>query len=687
LAILKPRRLLTSWSNVAGNIYKASFDYGHVSAVTSDGEELDEASSTSVSSDEFYYDYENEELYIDVGANPSTVTIVATYELYIGTFDANWYRLPLDNTSRQVYFDPLIVKSPTISCLTDDSIFGISPVSSSSLVCSNVTHFFQYHLYDSSFNLAEIDIYHWVDELKVANLKLVYRGLINNISMTDNQVTFNVFDRNADLDIEFRNPDKSYFDVTTFANIDPIYENRPIRTIFGKTYGIVPINIDYEEDSPSQTNNRDFVVKAFPNSGTGTDAGTITATVQAGSTTTVTYVDDASGFGTWDFIVIDNGSTYYTTKISAVSMITNTIVHDAIGSPAPAGYTVTRYFVSSLYIKQAGVIYEIYPHDDWDVFYNSTDKVVGFSLHDNMETSVAGLNTFDPINDKIWCHATGDKNDQTIGGSPWGDDYQYTGSLANASMVIYKLLKDYANVPESRIDTDSFDNIYTSGSFDPAISLNVPETTLNDFPLVKDLITKVLQSSFMKLIINDDNKWELIEIKQIGSTTADYSIEDDEILKSSFDYKFDYSDLISTVFVNSNKREISTIGEPSDQSFIHKVSVTSENALYLHKKTKQLTFNLYLHNLTDSTTFAERMADILGERFGKLTIRTKNRLRTSNIGDIIDVTRSRLPGFAYDKDEQRTDKYKIVSISKSFDSIQIELDDQEGIEQNRSGGF
>src|SRR4051812_32707194 len=107
LVIMRPRRMVTSASFVAvtGSIYSQSFDYGHVSNVFADGVSLTENADSSVASGEWFFDFDTNTIYVNTGGSPAAVQFVLEYELYFGTFDAHWYRSPLDNTSRVVYYE------------------------------------------------------------------------------------------------------------------------------------------------------------------------------------------------------------------------------------------------------------------------------------------------------------------------------------------------------------------------------------------------------------------------------------------------------------------------------------------------------------------------------------------------------------------------------------------------------
>ena len=106
----------------------------------------------------------------------------------------------------------------------------------------------------------------------------------------------------------------------------------------------------------------------------------------------------------------------------------------------------------------------------------------------------------------------------------------------------------------------------------------------------------------------------------------------------------------------------------------------------MHGVKKQRTFNTYLLEASDAATLATRLADIFGDRKGRFTIRSKNRFFSNKISDVLEVNRTALPGFSFDKKTLRTRTFNILEIDKGLDSTTMVLDDQRGIEEN-SGDF
>ena len=85
LAILKPRRRVTDFAVFSGSVYSVSFDYGDVTSVYVDGVALTEAFTTSLSAGQYYWDYDNQTLYVrtSTSGNPNSVSTIVTYAIYV----------------------------------------------------------------------------------------------------------------------------------------------------------------------------------------------------------------------------------------------------------------------------------------------------------------------------------------------------------------------------------------------------------------------------------------------------------------------------------------------------------------------------------------------------------------------------------------------------------------------------
>jgi len=677
LAVIKPRRIVSTWTVVSGTKYTSSFDYGQIVSLETDGASVTEASTSALSDGDWYFDTDTDVLTVDFGVNPSTLTVVVTYEMYFGTYDAHFYRIPTDNTARQVYFEPMISQSPRIVSSASDLLFGFMPTFSGQLVLSNATHLFEKHVYDSSFNGALVDLYHYLDTLEVANVSLALRGICGDLSFTNDSLTIEILDRNQIFNEEFRNNagGADFFTTAVFPSLDPSFINRPVRKVFGVVDGFVPVNIDHDSDAPSTTNNRTWVCISDE-----TNLGSVVASVSASpsSTTTRTYVASSDGLRVGDSVFLDkaSGTDGYATITAVNKTGSHYIEHAAIASALVSGDSVRRSFIGAVTVFVSGQAYDLQFGRDFGEYTDATNKVAGFTLGDNFEANHAGMPSPLKPTDMVYARVYGNKNTTTMGGPAFGANSADTGNVSQGVVVLYSVLKDFLGLAESDLDSTTFTALQLVAA--EQVGFAVPSSSNEDFPTYKDLIEKICVSVLLKIYQNSSNKWEISQLAPVGS--ADYTIEDDEILYNTFTYNFSYKDVISTAIANYSGREVNSKHAKDYQYFTS--SSSSETAEYLHKIKKQKSFNTFLFLDADASDVASRIRYALGDRRGTCRVSTKNRFFNAKLSDVIDVSRTRMPGFDYDSDTANTRSFAVQSTEKSLLEISIELDDQKGIEDN-----
>lgn len=682
LAIMKPRRVIdsASWSLVSGTTYEQSFDFGEIIILTSDDSTLTLATSTALSDGDWYYDVDNENLLIDIGVNPNTKEIVGTYEIYLGTFDAHFNKDPLDSSTRSVYYEPLIVQSPQINSSATDALFGFLPSLSTQISISNATQFLQRHIYESSWNRIDISLYHWLDELITDNVKLVSKGFCSSIRSNDNQISIRIFDNNEIFDSEYRNvAGLSFYAVSAFPNLDPFYESRPIRHVYGVVDGFIPVNIDYVAESPTTSDNRDWICI---NPETNLGSLSVNPLVSPSSTATRTYLSNAEGFRVGDTVWIDSASGSGFDEFPIVTAVNKSgnhyIEHLSITNVATSSDVVKRSFVGRVDIFRQSVKYTARYGRDYDEYTDGTNKVAGFSFNTSMESNTGITGTLD-ASDLVFARVYGNLNTETLSASGFGSDSTETGNLAQAIVVIYSIMKNHLGLTEADdLDTATFSSL--QGSVSDEVGFAVPHNDDQNFPSFRSLLTELFQTALLKLFYNDDLKYSLVQTGPKGA--VDKTIEDDEILKGTFSYGFDYKDIRSDIFVEYARKQVSDRNEKVGEGSFSAVKSTSTLAKRLHKIEKQRTFKSLHYASSEAQTLADRLRYALGDRQGRIVFETKNRFFDSELNDNIKISRSRMPGFSFDRNTLRDREAVVLSSKKSLDKISIELDDQKGIEDN-----
>lgn len=675
LAVIKPRIRISDLTLITGTKYSSNFSLGKIIQVKENGVLKTEASSSSLGDGSWYYDSINKKLYFDFSHAITSQVIVATYEIYLGTFDAHWNRLPNDLNSEVVYWEPLIVKSPQVFQSVSDTLFGFMPSKSSQLIISNATKYLQPFLYDSSFLDADIDLYHWLKELDENNIKLIFKGICGSVSYNDSQVTITILDRNKIFENEYREKTGiSFFGTDRFPNLDPDFRNRPIRNVYGVVDGFIPVNIDWVSGTITTSDYRDWVCIADE-----TYLCSISTTVPASpsSTNTRTYVSSVDGFRVGDSIYIydtDHPGQSTSTLITAIGA--NYIDHDSITHAAHVNDVVYRSFVGNVKIVRSGVEYTCLYMRDYTELIDSTNKVAGFIFTASMESNI-GLPTTIIDSDLVYARVYGHKNTETINSNPFGLDSTTTNNLTNGIVILYEILKNHLGLSENEINLTSFQTLQNTTSDE--LGFAVPKLTSNDFPKYRSLITDIAGSLLLKVFLDNDNKWSISKLAPITSTTK--TIEDDEILKGSFTYDFKYDDILSETIVSYAQKEVSNKNQISPNSF-SSVNALSNLAKYLHNISRQKTFYSLHFKESEAQVLANRLSYIFGERQTDVEFKTKNRFFDTTLDNKIEVSRSRMPGFDYDIDINRTRNFDVLNTEKSLNNITITMTDQKGIEDN-----
>lgn len=682
LMILRPRRRITGTYTLSTPpfVYSTPYDLGDIDSIEENGVTMTEVpGDTTPSAGEWSYDSTTETLYLRTfqSADPDTVQIVVTYKIYAATFDAYWYSDPLDDTTTTVYWEPVIKKSPDIQSSTSDSLFGALPVLSSSITLLNADHIFERHVSESSFYKASIKIYHWLGELTVANLKLVYDGLMDQVTYSTDEVSIKTLDRIDELSSEYRNETgaSSFYSTSLFANVDPNFIGKPIRYVWGYVKGFLPVNVDYDNSSPTTNDNRDWSVMA-EQSGISETVRTVTA----GSTATQTNLSFAEGLTVGDRVHMDRvvGVDEYK-EILTVSYSPAFITHSALtGGAMAASDSVRKGFVSAVDVIQNNVSYPCFYARDYTCSTSMAGGSSGFSFTTTMEATV-GLPAILSPNDTVMCTVYGRLNDLTAGGPTFGAGDLTLLSITNPVMIIYDILKHRLNLPESRINLTQFATVYTNTATE-ALGFAVPQDRSGSFPTYKNLILGILQSSLFRIFIDNDLKWTLEQLMPLGAVDQTITATDD-IIDNTFEYEFDYQDIVSDVIVEYARRERSS--DPANATFsVTSTTASSDFARYHHKVEKSKTFQSYHFRSADADTLAAHLSYALGDRKGTISFNTKNKFFDSLLNDNVTITREQLPGFEYVSGTDRTVNAAIVKTSKSLKRVKVELEDQRGIEEN-----
>jgi hypothetical protein len=677
LVILSPRRRATGFTLFSGSVYSTAFDYGYVTSVQVDGVALANGSSTSLSAGQFYF--ASNVLYIRKADStvPTANYVVATYELYYGTKDEHWHRDPLNTSSDPLYYEAKVEKSPDLKSDISQSLFGFQPVQRSTISIINTDHALQRDVYDSSFSKASIKTYHVLREapgtdIDVANIKLVYDGMMQDVSWDQNKIRIETVSGEDELSSEYRNTHASFYSSTLFPNIDPQAIGRPVRYVYGVVDGFLPVNVSYVDPQASTTSdNRQWAVIGEQN-----NLNNVVATVGGGThTTTRTFLTALLGLRVGDHVFMNRASGGDEYKIvTAVGV--NYIDHTALASPMTNGDTVERSFVGAVTIIQNDVIYRPLFNRDYTTNGSMAGGISGITFVNNFEANVS-MPTPLTNNDKVILRVYGRKNDLTLGGPSFGVNDSETNNITRPVMVILDLIKKGLGIPEARLNTASFTQLLSDRT--DALGFAIPAKSSSNMPKYRDILVDIIETSLIRMHIDDDLKWTVGAVDPMGVT--DREIDDFEIVYDSISCKFSYKDVYSDFVVRYRALEASESLQDSGDT-VSTVSASSTVAKLLHKISRQKLHDSLHFKEADAIELVTRLVYLFGDRFGELSLKAKNRFFLTQIGDVLEINRTKVPGFSFDPETERQRKFSVSTVTKNRTSVTISAYDQKGIEDN-----
>lgn len=684
LVVIKPKYLLSGLVFSGSGPYYRSFALGYVTKVWFGSAEKTLATSSACSDGDWFYDKTNQILYIDSASSPEAwaTKVVCEYELYLATYDAHFSRVPTDDSTDVVYWEPLISKSPTITTACDDFLFGVLPTSSTSVTINNTTHWIEDKLrgVDSRTNLykAPVDVYHWLDSLSEANVKLVMRGICGDISYDTDSTTIRILDHNAIFEDEYRHTTATNFYTSSiFPDVDPDYDGRPIRRVIGVVDGVIGVNIDYKEDNPGSTDNRNWVFS----SGAKSD---VVHNIVDDATFVFPdkmriYLDSVDGLSVGDTVrSFDPTNSFQGHTILAINPTASPKYIDVLETPYYPldGGTVTRLRVANVTVLHGGTLYFGQANSAFANYEDVTNDVYGITFTGNAET-LMGFPSGEYIqsSDLVFARVYGEQNAETIGGSPFGSDSTLTKSLTSLPVILYSILKNNLGIPESEIDTSAFTSL--EAAMTDQIGFTVPFGDINDFPSYKDLVTLILGTGLIKLFRNIDGKWTIATTGVMGA--YDHVIDSESIIDGSFSVDHGHSDILSDVVIEYSRRDVSgkgVVAESYSRAYKSNSLVKSFYGI-----SKQKTFKSLHFISSEAGDLADKISSYFSERSGIIKLKTTRTYINAEIGDVFKISRKALPGKTYTGSEGYI-YCVLTSIQRGLRGLDLELTDQLGIENN-----
>ena len=239
LCHVEPKQRLSVFSLDSGTIYRKAVDY-FVINVSEDNSDLTEASSSSLSSGEWYYDAISGDLYVNTtdDTDPRTKKIIVTYRLFYSNRSID---LPYNlNSGVEVSYDGRIKDNSPINKQLDEEQIGVVLETSTNLSFENTDGHFD-EFYDVLiFENKSIKIWSWSEILPLSEKVKIFDGIIQNKSFSEKDVKFSC----KDFTYNLRKPLSLSNFTTSDGDIPERYLNTPKRKVYGqyKQLRCVPID-------------------------------------------------------------------------------------------------------------------------------------------------------------------------------------------------------------------------------------------------------------------------------------------------------------------------------------------------------------------------------------------------------------------------------------------------------------
>lgn len=240
LVTVEPVEQLLVWSNVSGAIYKKTVS-NYVIGLTEDGSSLTEVSTSSLNAGEWFFDHEAGEIYVRTSddSNPNTKLLIVTYRQFFADVPIT---LPHDLTSsgNDVYYEGRLSRQSDITFSLDEEQVGIALESSTSISLENSDGHFDDFIDKLIFENKTVRVYSWSPSIPLADKRLLFRGIIENKSISSSSVSFNCKDEFFKL----REPVNLERFTSSDGTIPDSFLDTPKRRIYGQVKQVKCVPVD-----------------------------------------------------------------------------------------------------------------------------------------------------------------------------------------------------------------------------------------------------------------------------------------------------------------------------------------------------------------------------------------------------------------------------------------------------------
>lgn len=674
---LTSARYHDSWTSEGGGIYSKTLTVDHVEKVQRNGVDLTSVSSTPGNNDEYYFNESTKKLEVKLASAPdsSSNVVIVFYNLY---FTSHGYEVRGDNpenTTDLREWQPRILNQPVISQTVKDTTFGAVTLSSTAIELANVDNYFEdFNSIDDSPYLKEVKV--WMGIItpdpdrtvhEISAIQKIFEGTTLSVNFGAESVTIGVVDMLQRLNQTAYfgdDKDECFFTEANWPNIYSQHSGTPNRMLLGteSKHGLMEISLGSDwmildetayqavctnfSVTKSRTTNREWHLCRVPSDGFRTpDVGTIDSFTLTIGQVELHYADQAA----WDAMDLKHGDTikavnggitdyYYVVKLDEPNL-TVECETKAASSYGFAGTTFTPLKGPAIVIvKKDGSATPELPNVERDYTFQEVtssggNKICKITFLDNFEDTLFGVGT-DPL-------------------SPETHEVYFRASADSTNLSTGKAIKLMLNEAGVTTKDSTFDSPNLSFG-DTNVRFTIPRHDESDYGTYLDYISKILESAYAYLKINNDFE---VEYKLIEAPGAGTELNTNLALNSSITCQIDYADVI-TQLIMYNPED----GGNNDGSSTLEVN----KARYLHGFNRTVRVPHVLESV------AARIQDIMDIRSNRRVIyslATATANIDTQIGDDFTLKTAKVLGSGTEKN------LKVVGIDKSADKVQLDLTD------------
>ena len=265
LCHIEPTQRFLLWTLVSGSTYKRT-SLRFVGSLSEGTTALTEASSSSLTAGQFFYDITAGEVFVRTtdDSNPNTKKIVAKLKLFYATAPIN---LPHDlSTGEAVHYEGLLKTNSPITKELDFEQTGIALESNSNLVFENTGGHFD-EIYDTLFfEFKRVRLYSWNDSIPLSEKELLFDGIIEDKDFDSKKVKFKC----KDFMYKLREPVPLVLFTSSDGTLSETNLATPKRRIYGQVEKARTIPIDNTLEGFTLTGTLSGEMDALTVTGTGT---------------------------------------------------------------------------------------------------------------------------------------------------------------------------------------------------------------------------------------------------------------------------------------------------------------------------------------------------------------------------------------------------------------------------------